>query len=252
MVVVITAAFSYSRDSVGRAILGSALLLGAVAPALLVRPGAVVFPETWAGIMIGLSLNAYIARRWLLGAALGVLAVFIRELAAPYALVCFLLALRDRRSSESVVWVLGGLGYGVYYTIHAVAASAAIQPGDLVRAHSYLRWLGLPFVFMTLYTYGWLTPLPAFVTPVAAALGLTGAWAPSAPIHLRATLLTYFALFCAVGQPFDFYWGYLTSPIWGHALAYAAEGSGALIRTALPVVSRRWPRMTLPALTAKK
>lgn len=229
MAAVVTGSLAYSRHSVSRAVAGALFLLAAMAPAMLVRPGAVVFPETWAGVLVVLSLNAYTARLWVPAALLGVVAVFVRELVAPYALVCGLLALKERRRPEALVWVLGGGFYLVYYAAHAYAAMAAVQPGDLVREQSYLRMLGPHFVFMTLFTYGGLVILPAFVTPVAAALGLTARWARSAPPQLTVSLLLYFTVFCFVGQPFNFYWGFFTCALWGHAFVYAAEGSRALM-----------------------
>jgi hypothetical protein len=231
--VVVTGALAYAQYSVVKALGGALLLLTAVAPAILVRPGAVGFSEHWASMLIGLSLNAYLVRWWTAGAALGAASVFFRELSGPYALVCGLLALRAKRTREFTVWAVGGVVYAAYFVAHAVAVSAAINPGDLEHTYSWVRFLGLPFVFMTLYTHGALSVLPAFATPVAAALGLAGAWARPAPDQLKLAVLVYFVLFCAVGQPFNYYWGYLTATIWGHAFVHSAEGLWALIRCAI-------------------
>jgi hypothetical protein len=84
--------------------------------------------------------------------------------------------------------------------------------------------------------------LPTFATPVVAALGLSSAWAGTAPPQLSASLLAYFALFCVVGQPFNMYWGYTTSAIWGHALVHSAEGVQILIRSAF----RARPKSEMP------
>jgi len=227
--VVVTGGLAYSTQSAVKACAAGLLLLGAMAPAMLVRPGAVGFPEHWAAMFIALSLNAYVARLWMTGAALGLTALFIRELSGPYALVCTLLAFRAGRRREWKLWVAGGFAYAVYYAIHAYAAVGAIQAGDLVRERSYFQTLGLPFIFMTLYTNGVMTLLPTYVTPVAAAFGMSALWADSAQDQLKASLLLYFILFCVAGQPFNFYWGYLTSPIWAHAFIHAPEGLGALV-----------------------
>jgi hypothetical protein len=233
MVVVVTGALAYSTKSTGKAVGAALLLLGSMAPAMLVRPGAVGFPEHWAAMFIALSLNAYVARQWTLAAGLGITAVFIRELAAPYAVACGLLALRAKQRAEWRLWVAGGVAYAVYYGIHATAAIEAIRPGDLVREQSYFQWLGLPFVFMTLYTNGIVNLLPTSLTAVATTVGLAGAWADSAPSQLRVSLLLYVALFCLFGQSFNFYWGYLTSPIWAHAWLHAPEALQALVGSAV-------------------
>jgi hypothetical protein len=238
MCVVVTGGLAYTRYSVTKALGGAVLLLASVAPAMLVRPGAVGFSEHWAGVLIGLSLNAYIARWWSAAAVLGVLAVFFRELAAPYALLCGLLALRARRNREFSVWVVGGLLYAIYFGMHAVHVFAEILPGDLSHTHSWFRFLGLPFVFKTLYTHGALSLLPACATPVAAAFGLAGTWARSAPDHVKLAVVLYFVLFCIAGQPFNHYWGFLTAAIWGHAFVHGAEGLWAIGRAALKTPSR--------------
>jgi hypothetical protein len=230
---VITAALAYSTDSSAKAVGAGLLVLGSLGPTMLVRPGAVGYGEHWSAVFIALSLNAYVAKRFATGAVLGVVAVFLRELAAPYALACGLLALHRRRKSESWIWIAGGILYLVYFAAHATAATAAVQAGDLVREESYMRWLGLSFVFMTLYANGILTLLPPVVTPIGASVGLASAWSASASTHTIISLLVYFALFLVIGQPFNFYWGYLTSPIWGHAFVHAPEGLWKLVRTAL-------------------
>jgi hypothetical protein len=242
MAVVVTAALVYARRSVARAIAGGLLLLGTMAPAMLDRPGAVAFPEHWAAAFIALSLNAYIARQWVLGASLGVVAVFLRELASPYALICGLLALRARRSREWKLWIAGGISYFIYYAIHVNRALDAVHADDLARVESYWQWLGLSFVFMTLYANGLVTILPTYMTPVAAAAGLAGGLAPSAPAQLSVPLFVYFILFCVAGQPFNFYWGYLTAPLWGHAFVHSWEGIRALLSAAANrVIDERRP-----------
>jgi hypothetical protein len=229
MAVVVTGAIAYARESMVRAGAAAVLLLLSMAPAMLVRPGAVGFPEHWAAAFIGLSLSAYIARLWLAGAAFGIVAVFLREVAGAYAFSCALIAFKARRRAESLLWTAGGVTYFVFFAIHANAAARSIQPDDLVRESSYLLASGLPFIFATLYVNGLVNLLPTFMTPIAAALGLAGSFAPSCPPQLSMSVIGYFLLFCLAGQPFNFYWGYLTSPIWGHAFVHSLEGLRRLV-----------------------
>jgi len=168
-------------------------MLGTMLSALLSRPGAIVYGEKWAGVLIALSLSAYHLRWWTAGALLGVVAIFVRELAAPYGLVCGVLALLCKRRTEAAVWVIGGLAYVVYYSLHAVAVAAAIQPGDVAWPHSWLRWLGWSFVLQTAWVSGWTIVLPYLVTPIVAVLSLAGTAAPSMPPQLRISLLVYVA-----------------------------------------------------------
>jgi len=239
---VVTAALAYSQQSPAKAVGAAVLVLGSLAPTMLVRPGAVGYGEHWSAVFIALSLNAYVAERFATGAVLGIVAVFLRELAAPYALSSGLLAIHRRRKAESWIWIVGGTLYLVYFAAHATAAKAAVQAGDLVREESYMRGLGLSFVFMTLYANGILTLLPPVVTPIGVSVGLASTWSTSASTHTITSLLVYFFLFLVIGQPFNFYWGYLTSPIWGHAFVHAPEGLRRLIRTALHRKSNTEPQ----------
>jgi hypothetical protein len=37
-------------------------------------------------------------------------------------------------------------------------------------------------------------------------------------------------LFSIVGQPFNYYWGYLTCGMWAHAFVFSAEGAQRVLR----------------------
>jgi hypothetical protein len=237
LLVIVTGTLPYARESLSKTMLAALFLFGAMMPPLAIGPAIAFFPESWAGVILGLSLNAYIGRRFLLGAALGVAALFLRELVAPYALACGLLALGAKRWRELCLWTVGGLAFAVYYAMHAAAAIDAIEPGDLTHARSWIAFLGLPFVFKTLHVYGWLTLSPPILTPIAAALGLAATATP-APAQLRVSLVLYVMLFSVVGQPFNYYWGYVTNAIWAHAFVYSAQGLDRLIRTAVPIAGQ--------------
>jgi hypothetical protein len=229
MLAVATATVAYARRSWRKGVIAALAVLGAMPPPMIFEAN-VFFAEAWAGLAIALSLNAYVTGRYAIGAAFGVGAVFLRELAAPYALVFGLLAFFGRRWREFSIWAVGGALYAAYYAVHAMAVSAAIQPGAIAHTESWFRLLGLPFVFKTLYLHGWLIMAPAAYTPIAAAAGLAALAAPSAPLHIRLTLLSYVLFFSVVGQPFNFYWGFLTTAIWAHAFVYSAEGLTTLVR----------------------
>ena len=64
--------------------LAGALAQAGAVPITLV-PGAVMLHEVWAGVLIALSVCLYMRTRWMAAALLGVLALFVRELAAPTA-----------------------------------------------------------------------------------------------------------------------------------------------------------------------
>ena len=225
MVLVTAAAWALSIYGGETALLAGFSALGAAAPLLLGFPGSVVFGEAWCGALIGLSLAAYTRRYWTAAAICGVAAVFLRELAAPYAVVCGLIALHARRRREFAVWLAGGAVYLAYFGVHAWSAQMAMRSEDLAHAQSWVRWQGLPFVFQTASWYGWSMLAPNILVPLLVAAGLTGTAAPSMPMQLRAAILGYFLTFAIVGQPFNSYWGLVTAPMWAFGIIYSADGA---------------------------
>jgi hypothetical protein len=211
------------------------LQLGAVVTVMV--PSAPLMTEAWAGMLLALSICAYQLRAWRTAAFIGMLALFVRELAAPYVVVCALLAVRRRRWAEVTIWVAGALMYFMYYWWHVHEVWGLQQPGDLAHAQSWLYGGGPAFLLRTLRTNAWLLvspgwlPSASFLLATLIAACLSGQTAP----HLRLTVLTYLSLFLVVGQPFNDYWGLLTAPIW--ALA-AADGVDAL-RTWAATARRR-------------
>ena len=194
----------------------------------LLVPVAVYFTEAWAGACIGLSLLAYARNRERSGAVWGVLALFVRELAAPYCLLAGCLALWGRRWSEVRVWAIGAACYAVYYGAHLLQVLHHIRPDDGAHLTSWIAFGGLPFMVETLKTNGLLLFAPPFVVAVLA-VALVGAWWNARlPIHARATLVMYGGLFLVVGLPFNGYWGFLIAPAVSVWLAFAWGGLQAL------------------------
>jgi hypothetical protein len=214
-------------------------LAGATVPLALVHPGPVLLPESWCGLCIGLSVAAYSREKWIAAAVSGVVAVFLRELAAPYVLVCGLLALAARRRRESLVWMVGGVGYLVYYAIHAASAHAAMQAGDVSHVDPWVRWQGLPFVLSTAKWYGWALLAPRFLVPLVVTGGLAATVAPAAPVQLRLAIVTYAVTFSIIGQPFNSYWGLVTAPLWAFGLAYSMDGMRWIMESPQPAAGPR-------------
>ena len=147
----------------------TAILLLAVAGALAtaVKPHAIVAGEVWSGVLIAASLCLYAASAPTAGALLGVCAVFLRELAAPYGLLCGIAALVAKRRAESLVWIAGGLAYCVYFAAHVSQVWTHQQPGDLAHLDSWIRWNGLTFTTTTVKVSGWLSEAPLYLLVVA-------------------------------------------------------------------------------------
>ena len=226
--VVLGAMWAFARESLDRCVAAGFLLLGGMLMPLVDH--MVVFGEVCAGTLIGLSLALYVrGRLFVLAAWLGIAAVFLREISVIYAVTCGVLAIVHRRRAESLTWIFGGLAYLAYYALHAMNVSQHIQPTDIAHADSWLQFQGLSFVFRTLHGGGLLMLMPVWMTPVACVLALAAVYAPSIPPAVRWSLLLYCLFFSIAGQPFNFYWGWVSISIWCYALVYSGEGFQRLL-----------------------
>ena len=190
----------------------------------LLVPVAVYLTEAWAGAFIGLSLLAYARHRERAGAVWGVLALFVRELAAPYCVLAGCLALWHRRWHEVRVWAAGAACYAVYYGLHAAQVLQHVRPDDAAHRHSWIAFGGLPFVADMLRANGLLLLAPPGAAAIVAAALVAAWWNPRLPLHARATLPMYLGLFLVAGLPFNGYWGLLIAPTVSLWLAYSWGG----------------------------
>jgi hypothetical protein len=218
------------REPIHVMVAGTAAQFGAIGGGLI--PAAVGVAEVWAGVLIALSVCAYYQSHWTTAAILGVCAVFMRELAAPYAVVCALLALAAGRRRESCIWIIGGLAYAVYFWIHATEVWAHQLPGDLDQREGWLRWNGLAFILATVKVNGVLAARPHALTVFYTICAIAGALTFRAPRFVAWPVMTYFLLYSFAGQPFNYYWGYTTTPIWAFAAAHGLAVLPTLVTSA--------------------
>jgi hypothetical protein len=186
-------------------------------------PGVVTMGESWAGILIALSAIAYGRQRYVGGAVLGIVALFIRELAAPFCVVCTLAALSRRRWREFSTWVVGAVLYSTYYAWHFVNVQAHRLPTDRAHASSWLEIGGLPSLLSKAAWEGWLLLAPHWVVALALALVCAGIAAAGTPVHVRLASAAYVVFFCVAGKPFDHYWGLVAWPVWSLACGYGLQ-----------------------------
>jgi hypothetical protein len=174
-----------------------------------------VMPVLWAGVLIGLSVCAYGVNRPWLGVAFGLAAIFFRELALPYCLVCAAMAWRQGQRTELAAWTLGLLAWLMFFALHWWQVSGLIAAGARAHRQGWIQFGGAEFVIATARMNAYLLVLPAWVTAVylvAAMVGL-GGW--STPLGTRIGLSTclFLAAFAAVGQSFNQYWGCMAAPL---------------------------------------
>lgn len=191
------------------------LVLGLGSLAMVTVPDSVLMAEVPAGVLILLSASAYGLGWSGLGFAAAVLALFLRELAAPYVLVCALLAWREGRRVELMGWAAVGLAYAAYFLWHAHMVGLHVAPGDPADASGWLQFGGAGFVLETAQFDGVFALAPLWVTALllpAAWLGLV-AWPGAAGERIGLTVSTYLGLFAVAGKVFDAYWGALYTPL---------------------------------------
>jgi hypothetical protein len=209
----------------------------------------VFFGELWAGVAIAISIGAYAFGHWRAGLAAGLLALFLRELALPYVLVCLFFAAKAKRRSEIWAWVIGIAGYAVYLGFHAAAVHAHLGPSEVANPVGWAQFGGLTFVLRA-SSVGWLLALPRWATALyvpLALLGLAG-WKDEAASRVLMTVSGYMAAYAIVGFPFSTYWGALYAPLLTFGVSVsplalgnlwrAARGEGSRRRFAPPIESR--------------
>jgi hypothetical protein len=142
-------------------------------------------------------------------------------------------ALVRRRRREALIWFVAGLLYAVYFGYHVIQVHGHRAAGDIAHDQSWIGFNGLRFLLATAGVNGWLQFLPAATISAFVAAALAGAASPRMPTEVRVPLLVYAVLFSVVGLPFNYYWGFVTAPLWAFGLAHAPDGIRRLLRWSL-------------------
>jgi hypothetical protein len=199
-----------------RSLLPAACALLVVGPLLPIALGDVfLMPVFWAGTLVALSVCAYGVDRPSLGVAFGLAAVFFRELAMPYAVVCMALAWHGRRRGEWRAWLLGLAAWGLFFALHAWQVYRWMPPDAKAHTHSWIQCGGLGFIIATTQMNAFLIALPQWVTAiylVAALVGLAG-WDTPLGVRIGLTTCVVLAVLALVGQGFNQYWGVVIAPL---------------------------------------
>jgi hypothetical protein len=224
------------RSHLWQGLLAALLLTGALLP--LVLGDLFLMPEVWSGTLLCLSLAAYGTERRKLGVAAGAAALLLRELAAPYCLLCAALAAWERRWREVAAWGLVFGLYAAFYAVHLAQVLPLIRPDDVAHAQGWVRFGGAAFVISTVQMNVYLLLLPQWLTAIYLAVALVGFSQAHTPWQRRVGLAGagYVLAFGLVGQDFNQYWGSMIAPIFCFG---AAQGAVALMAAARKVLPAR-------------
>ena len=229
-------AFGWMHDECGmRAALGCTLLLsGALLPCFL--GDLFVMPELWSGVFIALSAAAYGRECRKLAVVAGLTALLLRELAAPYCVLCIALALYERRPRELAGWFIGLTLYFAYFGLHVSHVLPRIGPADVAHANSWICFGGAAFVISTVQMNAYLLLLPQWVAAVYLAGAMLGAasWRSPGGQRIGLTLALYVIALGIIGQPFNQYWGSMTAPLFCFGAARLPATLSVLLRRAFP------------------
>jgi len=161
-------------------------------------------------------------------------ALFFRELAAPYCVVCVILACGGRRYRELSLWGLGLVAYAAFFAAHVWQVLPRAGGHDLAQMHSWIRFGGAGFLISTAQLNVYLLLLPQWVT----ALYLTGVllsastWNTAGGRWIALTIAVYAILFSGVGNDFNQYWGSITAPLYCLAAGRLPSTLGQLWKAA--------------------
>jgi len=207
--------------------------------ALILNPRYLVVHETWAGMLLLLSLGLHRAgngegRRWVAALVAAALALMIRELALPYVLLMAATALSRQQWREAAAWSALAIAFVGLLVIHvgliAPHVTAADPPSSSWVAMRGLQgWLGNIAMSSSLHF------LPGELAGPLVTLMLLGwaGWRSAAGEFATLLYLGYGLLFMIVGRNDNFYWGALVAPGMFMGLAFLPRALASLWRNAM-------------------
>ena len=211
------------------------------ASALLVcSPVLLTFHESWAGLLIALSLG--LRRPGVFGAsvAVGLAAAVVRDLAVAYLLLMAAAALIERRWLETCAWSGAIAVMAVVLALHAQAVGAVVLPGDLV-SQGWNGQLGWPFYLAAVVKTSFLIIFPERLAHALVPLCLFGwlSWRSDLALRTLGLLAGYAAMLMLFARQENAYWSVLTTPLLFAGLVPAVLAIRQLIVQADPEVATR-------------
>ncbi len=202
-----------------------ALVLLAAGMLAFVQSGLVAFHEIWAGLLVALSLALRRPGRWVEAAAIGALAMLIRETAALYVVVMAALAFVEGHKREAAGWAAALGLFAVALIAHAVAVHGVTGPLDAASpGWAGMNGFGLFVRAMTLATGAQLLPPALAAILVALALFGWASWRDPLALRALATFSAYALVISLFARLDTFYWGLIVAPAFLIGLAFAPDG----------------------------
>lgn len=207
-------------------------LIGASSAGFII-PVATLFHESWAALLIALSLALHRADRVTPSLIIGVAAALIREFAVAYLVLMLCAAAYEGRWREAAAW-LGAIGlFAVALTLHAQGVAGIVKPGDLVSP-GWNMAAGWPLYVSAMAAATPLINAPEWVARLVLPLCFFGWWSARSGLSLRVVglLIGYAVMIMLFARPNTFYWGMISAPLLLAGLAFVPTGLMQLVKRA--------------------
>jgi len=220
------------KRSISTAILGVLLLTG---PLLLCILGDLyVTPMLWAGVLIALSVVFYGLDKSGWAVVFGLAALFMRDLAGPYCALAAGMALWNRNYRELTMWMIGLVIFAIFFGYHITMVDQYQTINARAHDGGWVKFGGAPFIISVAQVSAYLLLIPQWVSAIYLSLAMLAmaAWSDKFALRLALPLLLYLALFAAIGNDFNQYWGALLAPTLCLAVATAPRALACLYQNA--------------------
>jgi hypothetical protein len=184
-------------------------------------PLAVPHHDQWAGLLLTLAIPLRAGKGWPIAVLCVALALAIRELAFPFALLALAFSVTEQRWRQSAAWGVLIIAFGIGMALHAHLVQAHVLPGD-IQSPGWDGMRGPAGAISDVVEVSVLKLLPPMLAAPLAVLALIG-WA-GAPGHLRRFTLLWLLGFGTVlalfGRSNNTYWAVELMPAWLIGLAF--------------------------------
>jgi hypothetical protein len=220
------------RDKIGwPERLAAAALIASSGGMLMGDP--MIIHERWAGLLLGLALALRLGWReawpWALAAA--GMALAIRELALPFAVLALVFALWERRWREAAAWFTLIALFTAFVTLHLHLVAAQVRPEDLTT-QGWTALGGPQTAIAAIVQTSFLQYLPKPLATLLAIAPLAG-WFGLERAERRfclALFAGYALMFALFARPDNFYWGAIVQPAWFVGIAFLPRAAIRLRR----------------------
>lgn len=174
---------------------------------------AALFQEPWAAVFITISVASYGLGWNLVGVLAGVSALFWRELALPFCVVAFGLAIWRKEKREWIAWSVGLVAFTIFYLSHVLQINGKLleTPFEGAKASTWIAFSGLRFHFVAMNVNEWMSGRQAWLMAFFIALSFIGfsGWSGKQGVLVGLSATAYLLIFSVVGRTTNGYWGYV-------------------------------------------